>query len=131
MKFNHLVLAVTMITMLTGCLGRGIGGLLPIVHQADLDAWVDVPVSELDTHPEFLTMRLERTVTSDGTEVRNYINERTVPICVAEGVCTQRRIACNNIFYIKYETVREYRPTPSGGARCYTHEGLQPQRRFR
>jgi hypothetical protein len=29
------------------------------VHQEDLDAWAGHPVSELDVHPIFLTMRLE------------------------------------------------------------------------
>ena len=121
----HVLLCLLTAT-LAGCLTHP---MFLTVRQPDLDAWIDVPVKELDMHTEFLTMRLERTFTEDGMEIRNYVNERNVPICLASGVCTQRRMACNNIFYIKYGFVQEYRPTPSGGARCYTHEGLQPQRR--
>lgn len=72
-------------------------------------------------------MRLERTFTGDGIEVRNYINEDFRVICPAAGVCVQIRVACNNIFYIDEGYVVEYGPTGSGGARCYTNATLRPQ----
>jgi hypothetical protein len=46
------------------------------VHQEDMQSWVGVPVAELDMHPIFLTMHVVRTRTSDGTEIRNYVNAK-------------------------------------------------------
>lgn len=122
---KHLIAAIAIIIasiLLTSCLAT-LGG----VRQSDLDAWVGVPVTALDIHSLFLTMRLERTLTDDGIEVRNYINEDIRVICPAAGVCVQRRVACNNIFYIDEGYVIEYRPTGSGGARCYTDITNRPQ----
>jgi len=101
------------------------------VRQSDLDAWVGIPVEALDTHSMFLGMRLERSYTSDGTiEIRNYVNEGTRTICPALGVCVTRRGACNNIFYVHDGYVMEYRPTGSGGARCFTDDRARPQGRW-
>ena len=122
MKFNYLVLVVVLLIMLSGCLPPFL-----TVRQVDLNAWVNVPVEALDMHPVFLTMRLETTFTEGGLEIRNYVNERNVSFCPASGVCAQKNVACNNIFYIKEGIAQEYRPTPSGGARCYTDKSLQPR----
>lgn len=62
---NRLIAIVALtisLFILSGCLAAVGGG----VRQADLDAWVGVPVKALDTHSLFLTMRLERTLTEDG-----------------------------------------------------------------
>jgi hypothetical protein len=41
------------------------------VRQEDLAEWAGQPVDLLDKHPVFLTMRSVRTMTADGTEIRN------------------------------------------------------------
>ncbi|MCY4471150.1 MAG: hypothetical protein OXC08_20735 [Thiotrichales bacterium] len=79
---------------------------------------------KLDTHPLFLTMRLERSFAADGAiEIRNYVNEMHVSAPIA-GMMVSRRIACNNIFYIHDDVVMEYRPT----GRCYTDATTRPRR---
>jgi hypothetical protein len=55
------------------------------VHQEDLDAWQGQPVSALDVHPVFLTMQLVKTVTPDGTEIRNYVNGGMASQCTGGG----------------------------------------------
>src|SRR3989442_11624345 len=55
------------------------------VRQADLDSWVGQPVVTLEKHPVFLTMPVVRTVASDGTEIRNYINGRNIGHCSGGG----------------------------------------------
>lgn len=116
-----------------------------VVRMEDTQAWVGRPVSELELHPVFLSMRLVRTVASDGTEVRNYINGANVSSCSGNGSifggpvssanysqfssCMSSFAACNNIFYVKNGVVQSYVPTGSGGARCYTDDTLKP--RFR
>jgi hypothetical protein len=112
------------------------------VRQVDLDAWIGQPVSVLETHPLFLTMPVVRTVASDGTEIRNYVNGRNIGQCSGGGnifsstidfaryssfsQCMQSFAACNNIFYVKSGVVAQYIPTGSGGARCYTDERTHP-----
>jgi hypothetical protein len=112
------------------------------VRQEDLVAWEGAPVSALDTHPVFLTMTMVKTVTADGTEIRNYVNGRNIGSCSGGGSvyggsvnmatyqeftsCTSRFAACNNIFYIKDGRVIRYTPIGSGGMRCYTNQTLQP-----
>ena len=118
---KHLAIIIISL-LLSGCLGAGAR-----VNQSDLDAWVGVPVKALDTHSVFLTMRLERSFTEDGLEIRNYVNEGTIFGCPAAGVCVSRTGACNNIFYIDEGYVVEYRPTGSGGIRCKTDASLRPQ----
>ena len=119
MKFSYVVV---LLIMLSGCLP-----VFKMVRQVDLNAWVNVPVEKLDVHPIFLTMRLVTTYTESGMEIRNYVNERNVSLCIPNGPCTQQTGACNNIFYIKGGIVQEYRPTPSGGVRCYTERFVQPR----
>ena len=56
--------------------------LLPgCVHQQDLDEWRGQPVSKLDKHPFFLTVPQTRTIASDGTEIRDYVNGGNVSTC--------------------------------------------------
>ncbi len=133
---------------------RAIGAMLSIiiatlvtagcqtVRQEDLASWEGAPVSALDLHPVFLTMPVVRSVTADGTEIRNYVNGTAVSSCsgggsVFHGVldantyqqfssCASRFPACNNIFYIKNGRVLRYTPVGSGGARCRTDQTLQP-----
>lgn len=119
--------------LLVGCLS---------VHPEDQAAWVGVPVVELDKQPMFLTMHVVRTVASDGTEIRNYVNGHSVASCSRNGSvyagvidygsyqeftsCMSGFTACNNIFYIKNSIVTGYTPIGTGGARCFTDERAQP-----
>jgi hypothetical protein len=112
------------------------------VRQADLDAWPGQPESALEKHPLFLTMPVVRTVASDGTEIRNYVNGRNIEQCSGGGSifstsvdfatysrftqCMQSFAACNNIFYLNARVVTQYIPVGTGGARCYTDERTRP-----
>jgi hypothetical protein len=96
-------------------------------------------------HPIFLTMHLVRTVTPDGTEIRNYVNSGMASSCSGGGFgtasgggflntaqynsfsnCMARQTACNNMFFIKHGIVERYTPIGSGGARCMTTAQLRP-----
>ncbi len=110
------------------------------VRQEDLSSWEGVPVAALDTHPVFLTTQVVRSVTPDGTEIRNYVNGRQVTECSRGGTvfagtvdfatysgftsCMSAFAACNN--YIKKGVVTGYTPIGTGGARCFTDERLRP-----
>lgn len=112
------------------------------VRVEDTAAWEGRPVSDLELHPVFATMRLIRTVASDGTELRNYINGANASSCSSDASifgttvssaiyseftsCMSRFTACNNIFYVKNGRVLSYVPTGSGGGRCYTDERTRP-----
>ena len=123
-----------------------LGGLLvagcQTVRQEDLASWVGAPVSALDAQPFFLTRPMVRTITADGTEIRNYVNGANVGGCSGGGSvysgtvdmatyqqytsCVSRAAACNNIFYIKNGRVIRYTPIGTGGMRCYTNEAVRP-----
>lgn len=115
------------------------------VNQADTEPWIGQPVSKLDRHPMFLTMQRVSTRTSDGTEIRNYVNGANVGSCAGSGTgmvfsggdvpmatysgfqsCMSRVAACNNIFYIKDGKVDQVTLVGSGGARCYTDARYRP-----
>lgn len=112
------------------------------VHQEDVQSWIGHPVSELDKHPIFLTMKLVQTRTPDGTEIRNYVNGRDTASCSSGGTvfgkyvdygtfnqfttCMKTFAACNNIFYIKDGVITQYSPIGTGGMRCYTNEAIRP-----
>lgn len=113
------------------------------VRTEDLQAWRGQPVSVLEKHPIFATMRLVKTKTSDGTELWNYVNGKSVASCHSDATafggfastvsfnsfssCASSFAACNNIFYVKNGVVQSYNPIGSGGARCYTDERVQPK----
>ena len=94
------------------------------------------------THPIFMTMPVVRTVASDGTEIRRYVNGGNVSSCSGGGAvfkgaidratydsfssCMQTFAACNNIFYIKNGYVQQYTAIGTGGAQCMTMESLRP-----
>ena len=109
------------------------------VRQQDLDAWVNVPVEELDIHSFFLTLPIVKTKTESGLEIRNYPNKINIGSCYgfANGgflnkyqyglyqTCSSDLVGCDNIFYIKDKKVLEYKPVGS----CYTDEIVQPEKR--
>jgi clan AA aspartic protease (TIGR02281 family) len=112
------------------------------VHQEDLQSWVGRPASDLDNQPFWGTIPSVRTRTSDGTEIRNYVNGPNVASCSGGGTvfaeyvdiatyrqfsnCMQSFAACNNIFYIRRGVVTQYSPIGTGGTRCYTDERGRP-----
>ena len=87
-------------------------------------------------------MQVVKTVASDGTEIRNYINGRNVASCSRNGAvyagvldyasyqeftsCMSGFTVCNNIFYIKNGIVTGYTAIGTGGARCFTDERARP-----
>ncbi|WP_337223170.1 hypothetical protein [Delftia tsuruhatensis] len=112
------------------------------VRQSDLDAWVGVPVEALDTHSIFLTIPMYRTITPSGIEVRNYLNSDSSESCFGTtnatgkgrtvnattfASCSNQKVVCNNIFYIKDGKVLEYAPTGN----CFTNESARPQSRYK
>jgi hypothetical protein len=122
------------------------------VHQEDLDPWQGVPVATLETHPIFVTMPMVRTMASDGTEIRMYVNGANVSACgggggvriapqqqrgrfsgmldtasyTAYSNCVQKFAACRAIFYIKGDRIDHVTLIGTGGARCYTNESVRP-----
>ena len=112
------------------------------VRQEDRISWIGQPVSKLDLHPVFLTIPVVRTITPDGTEIRNYVNGQNIGYCSNSGsiynglipyasynsfsACASRFAACNNIFYIKGGIVKQYTPIGTGGASCYTTDASKP-----
>jgi hypothetical protein len=133
MKIVHLSVVFTFCAILSSCL---------TVHPEDTQSWAGRPVVDLEKHPVFLTMSLVRTRTSDGVEIRNYVNSRGVTTCSGGGAvfrdvlnsaeyssftnCMQNVAACNNLFYISNGVVTKYVPISSGGAQCYTDERTRP-----
>lgn len=132
MRILKILLTVGLAVVVVGC---------ATVRQQDLDAWVGVPIEALDTHSFFITVPMYKTVTESGIEIRNYANGRDVASCFgtagASGSggfvsantfssCSNGRIVCNNIFYIRNGRVIEYVPT----GRCYTNEAVQPEARY-
>ncbi len=118
MKFKIIILILAIVILISGCLG---------VRQSDLDAWRGAPVKALDVHPLFGAMDLNRFITDDGYEIRNYKNEETSMACFQFG-CVQKTGGCNNQFIIHKGYVIEYKPTGYGGARCYTDETTRPEK---
>lgn len=111
------------------------------VREQDVAAWPGQPVSALEQHPVFLTMPVVKTRTSDGTEIWNYVNSRTISSCTGAGTlvasggyvsgaafqnCMASQAACNNLFYVKGGVVQRYTPVGSGGARCFTDDRAKP-----
>lgn len=132
---NTLAIAAAVATLsLTACANMQ-------VRQPDLDAWVGAPVEALDTHSLFVTMPVSRSMSSDGIEVRNYVNSKEVASCFtstsgkhsgsyqkssAFTTCSNSKLVCNNIFYIKDGKVLEYAPTGN----CFTNDSVKPQGRY-
>jgi hypothetical protein len=129
------VLAVVGALLLCGC---------ATVHEEDLNSWSGRPVSDLDKHPIFLTFPVVRTTAADGTEIRDYVNGKTVSQCSGGGggtvfsgtvplatynsfsSCMQNFAACHAIFYIKSGVVQSLSAIGTGGARCYSNETMRP-----
>lgn len=103
------------------------------VRQQDLDKWQNAPVEALDFHKLFMTMPVTKTV-SNGVEIRNYSNSRSVNNCTTSSTgsflntnCSGGNITCNNIFYIKSGRVLKYEPV----GKCYTNETVWPNNDYK
>jgi len=130
MRFSRVV---GLCVILSGCAS---------VHQEDLDSWKGRPVSDIEKHPIFVTLQSVRTVASDGTEIRDYVNGRNVAQCSSGGSvfagtvnaatysafmnCSQGLQACHSIFTIKNGIVESVSAVGTGGARCYSNESMRP-----
>ena len=130
---RKIISSIALSFLLIGCM---------TVRQVDLDAWVGQPVVALEKHPFFITVPVVKTVASDGTEIRNYVNGRNISSCSGGGSifvstvdfatynrfsqCMSGFAACNNIFYINKGRVTQFVPVGTGGVRCYTDERIQP-----
>lgn len=96
------------------------------VRKEDVESWNGQPVTKLDTHWLFLTMEMDKRISSDGTETRNYKNKGNVetrwlcPFGNCKAVTSQDE--CNNLFYIKDGVVIEYKPV----GKCVTDETVRP-----
>lgn len=119
--------------LITGC---------ATVRQQDINAWAGMPVEALETHSFFITVPVYKTKTESGIEVWNYANGADVAQCFGNtsgnygnrymnantfATCSNIRVVCNNIFYIRDGVILEYAPT----GRCYTNSSLQPEARYR
>lgn len=109
------------------------------VRQQDLDAWVGVPVTALETHSFFIPLPLVKTRTSDGLEIWHYSNKMGIARCSANigtagnsvnyrtytayQQCSSELYGCDSIFYIRDGKVLQYKTTGS----CYTTEEHQPE----
>ncbi len=101
------------------------------VRDSDRAAWKAQPVIELERHPFFSTVPLEKKPLSDGSEIWDYTNCGTDPVrtnCATNpngygGVATNCRSTgggtscCHHQFVVRASMVEEYRPV---GDDCYT-----------
>lgn len=103
------------------------------VRQGDLDSWRGVPVIELERHPIFSTMQIEKRKLSDGSEIWNFRNGGLMEgrgACMPMGntvICkdNSREVVCMNQFIVKDGVVREYRAIGD----CYTDCRARPASR--
>ena len=134
--FFQLFFALGIVSLISSCATTE-----PTVRQQDLDAWVGVSVEAIDTHVFFNKEVMFRTMTTSGTEIRNYAYGYNFLECFGRAgatrsgdfvddkafiICSSGRIVCNNLFYIRDGIVLEYAPT----GRCTTDEKIRPDVRF-
>ncbi len=133
MKTGARVAALTIACVVTGC---------ATVRQEDLQAWEGQPVAALESHPIFVTLPVVRSTTSDGVEIRHYINGREVASCSGGGAvfagsvstatynqftsCVRGFAACNAIFQIRNGRIESVSAVGTGGMRCYSDETMRP-----
>jgi hypothetical protein len=101
------------------------------VRQEDLNSWVNVRVIELETHPIFSSMQLEKRKLSDGSELWIYTNQGephtrcfTNPFSNQFGYvnCSTAQAVCSNQFLVNQGYVKWYKPIGN----CYTDCTLRP-----
>lgn len=101
--------------------------LIKKVHQEDFDAWENVDLIELETHPIFSTMPMRKQDLSDGTTLYIYTNSAsnlTPTSCRSNSYGTttcyggqEETISCSNQFFVKHNKVLKYRALGD----CYTN----------
>jgi hypothetical protein len=115
---------------------------MPVARGARHHRWAGRPVSDLEKHPILMTFPVVRTTATDGTEIRDYVNGKTVSQCSSGGTvfagyvsmatysgftnCMQNLAACHGIFYIKNGIIDHVSAIGTGGMRCYTDATLRP-----
>lgn len=106
------------------------------VRQADLVAWRAVPVIELERHPEFSSMPLEKRPLSDGSELWVHTNcgSSTTPVnCTSAVVYGKTQTTCgggqtvtqccHHQFVVRASMVEEYRPVGDCMTNCSRRPG--------
>jgi hypothetical protein len=103
-----------------------------LVRDDDLNAWKGVPLIELETHPFFSSLPLEKRPLSNGQELWIYSNTEAH----ADGECSdgdcQAKIktkGCLNQFMVSGGQVLEYRPIPLHIISCVTTCKTRPASR--
>lgn len=106
------------------------------VHQEDVTAWSRRPRVELETHALFATIPKTVRQNSDGSEIWDFANCRTLPsrcqAASAPGFAGTQRVSveceeaakscCHNVFLVKDAEVVWYRPKGN----CYTDCSVRP-----
>lgn len=91
------------------------------VRQEDLSAWNNQPISALETHPVFNTIPLVKTVTSDGTELWNFVNGAHTSSCSASAGITSNTLGTSLVsrstIQSSYVTQAQYNAFSSCSAR--------------
>lgn len=102
------------------------------VREEDLVSWRNVPVLELEMHPFFSTLPLEKRPLSNGGELWIYSNTvSTAKKDCSFGVCQAvlETEGCQNQFVISKGMVLEYRPVPINIISCVTDCRVRPSSR--
>jgi hypothetical protein len=119
-------LTLFLVLLLTGCMTA-----FKKVRVEDTSAWQGVSVTELETHPIFASMQLERRQLSEGGELYIYTNSRMVRSptnCHQYGnhvSCSGGHtgmLSCSNQFFVKDKKVMSYNPV----GKCYTDCSARP-----
>lgn len=123
------ILTLLAFSLLSGCVHK--------VNTEDLDAWAGVPLIDLETHPFFSTLPLEKRALSNGDELWIFKNaqENTEINCDERyggktncNASTSFR-GCMNQFIVGGGIVKEYRPRPVNIFFCISSCRLRPASR--
>lgn len=127
---KHLILACAL-TSLFSCVTNP---LRAPVRQEDLESWRGVSVTELETHPLFSAMQLDKRSLTDGTVLYNFRNaggvsqrescQRMFGTVQCNG--QSQELSCMNQFFVKGNAVVEYRPVGSCFTDCSTRPNSKP-----
>lgn len=114
--------------------GRG-----PQVRAPDLASWRGIPLIELETHPDFSSMPLERRSLSDGSELRTYSACGTYVTdsrCTAVGYANWATVncrngqkvtrCCDNQFLVRSNVVEWYRTVGPCMTACWVRPISRP-----
>lgn len=115
--------------MLTGCI------TFPKVRPEDLEAWRGAPLIDLESHPLFSSLPLEKRSLSNGDELWIYKNLVGSAVNCQEGAfgvnCQEgaKVRGCMNQFIVSGGVVKEYRPVAIHIISCFTDCRTRPASR--